>query len=121
MPTNLPPKEIQDSAARTRLYFDQYGKEPLQYNAVDYDAAIGFFKLKGFDDSAASVVASALLKQAKLENMPITKVLDDITGLEQLQISALVAEILNNNRPSTSTLGYRTPVEDVSKQRNVSA
>ena len=82
---------------------------------------LDFFKLKGFDDSAASVVASALLKQAKLENMPITKVLDDITGLEQLQISALVAEILNNNRPSTSTLGYRTPVEDVSKQRNVSA
>ena len=50
-----------------------------------------------------------------------TKVLDDITGLEQLEISALVAEVLNNNRPATSTLGYRTPVEDVSKQRNVSA
>jgi hypothetical protein len=53
--------------------------------------------------------------------MTITKVLDDITGLEQLEISALVAEVLNNNRPATSTLGYRTPVEDVSKQRNVSA
>ena len=121
MPTNLPAKEIQDSAARTRLYFNQYGKEPLEYNAVDYDAAIMFFLDKGFDNSAAEVVATSLLKQAKLENMPITKVLDDITGLEQLEISALVAEVLNNNRPATSTLGYRTPVEDVSKQRNVSA
>lgn len=121
MPTNLPAKEIQDSAARTRLYFDQYGKSPLQYNAVDYDAAIMFFLDKGFDNSAAEVVATSLLKQAKLENMPISKVLDDITGLEQLEISALVAEVLNNNRPATSTLGYRTPVEDVSKQRNVSA
>lgn len=121
MSTNLPPKEIQDSAARTRLYFDQYGKKPLEYNAVDYDTAIVFFKNKGFDNSAAEVVATSLLKQAKLENMPISKVLDDITGLEQLQISALVAEVLNNNRPATSTLGYRTPVEDISKQRNVSA
>ena len=73
MSTNLPPKEIQDSAARTRLYFDQYGKTPLEYNAVDYDTAIGFFKGKGFDDSAAEVVATSLLKQAKLEKHAYNK------------------------------------------------
>jgi hypothetical protein len=120
MSTNLPPKQIQDSAARTRLYFDVYGTTPLEYNAVDYDAAIGFFKGKGFEDSAAQVVATTLLKQAKLENISISKVLDDIAGLDTLKISALVGEVLNNNRPATSTLGYRQPVEDTTKQRNVS-
>ena len=97
-----------------------YGTTPLEYNAVDYDTAIGFFKEKGFEDSAAQVVATTLLKQAKLENISISKVLDDIAGLDTLKISALVGEVLNNNRPATSTLGYRQPVEDTTKQRNVS-
>mgnify|MGYP006889529814 CR=1 FL=1 len=34
--------------------------------------------------------------------------------LEGLEISGLVSEILNNNRPPTSTLGYRNPSEDIS-------
>ena len=45
--------------------------------------------------------------------------LDELKKLEGLEISGLVSEILNNNRPPTSTLGYRNPSEDISKQRNV--
>jgi len=41
--TNLPEKAIQDSAARTRVFFDTYGQEPLQFNATEVDTTIGFF------------------------------------------------------------------------------
>ena len=49
----------------------------------------------------------------------IFSILDDLKKLEGLEISGLVSEILNNNRPPTSTLGYRNPSQDISKQRNV--
>jgi|SRR5210317_1085465 hypothetical protein len=117
--TNLPSREIQDSAARTKLFFDSYGKEPLEFNANDVDATVGFFTKKGFDEQPALVAATTLLKQAKLENIPVFQILDTIGEFDQLELSGLVGEILNNNRPATSTLGYREPLVTVSKQRNV--
>lgn len=117
--TNLPEKVLQDSGARTKLFFDSYGKEPLSYKVPDIDAAINFFRKKGFSDPATQLSAVVLLKQAKLENIPINQILDTLGALDDLQISALVGEILNNHRPSTSTLGYRKPAPDVNKERNV--
>lgn len=117
--TNLPEKVLQDSGARTKLFFDSYGKEPLSYKVPDIDAAINFFRKKGFSDPATQLSAVVLLKQAKLENIPINQILDTLGALDELQVSALVGEILNNHRPSTSTLGYRNPAPDVNKERNV--
>jgi hypothetical protein len=54
--------------------------------------------------------------------MPIFKLLDTLSGMEGLQLSALVGEILNNNRPASSSLGFR--VASASKQsqvRNIAA
>lgn len=117
--TNLPSKTIQDSAARTKLFFDTYGETPLQFNATDVDATVAFFKAREFSDDAAVTIAGSILKQAKLENVNVFEILDKLKAFDQTQISALVSEILNNNRPSTSTLGYRQDIGSVSKQRNV--
>lgn len=117
--TNLPEKQIQDSAARTKLFFDTYGKEPLEFNATEVDASIQFFIKKGFSDDAARITALSLLKQAKIEGISVFGVLDQLGNLDTANISALVSEILNNNRPATSTLGYRQQISTVSKQRNV--
>ena len=119
--TNLPAKQVQDSGARTKLFFDTYGKEPLSYKVPDIDAAINFFRKKGFSDPAANLSAVVLLKQAKLENIPINQILDTLQGFDNLQVSALVGEIMNNHRPSTSTLGYRQPSPEINKERNVVA
>ena len=117
--TNLPEKQIQDSAARTKLFFDTYGKEPLEFNATEVDASIQFFIKKGFSEDAARITALALLKQAKIEGISVFGVLDQLGNLDTADVSALVSEILNNNRPATSTLGYRQQISTVSKQRNV--
>lgn len=117
--TNLPAKQIQDSAARSKLFFDTYGEQPLEFNAVDVDAAIGFFTSRGFEKDSAQTVALTLLKQAKLENLNIFEILDGLKNVDNTDISVLVSEVLNNNRPSTSTLGYRKQISTVSKQRNV--
>jgi hypothetical protein len=119
--TNLPAKQIQDSAARSKLFFDTYGEQPLEFNAVDVDAAIGFFTSRGFEKDSAQTVALTLLKQAKLENLNIFEILDGLKNVDNTDINVLVSEVLNNNRPSTSTLGYRKQISTVSKQRNVIA
>ena len=121
MNTNLPAEQIQDSAARTKLFFDTYGDQPLEFNANEVDACIAFFKKNGFADDAATVTSAALLKQAKIENVPIYRILDSLKEVEGLQLSALVAEILNNNRTASSTLGYKEPVTPANIIRNIHA
>jgi hypothetical protein len=119
--TNLPPKQINDSAAGTKLFFDSYGRDPLEFNANDVSSAIGFFESKGFASDAALVVSTVLLKQAKLDGTPVFKILDTLKDFNGLQLSQLVGEILNNNRTATSTLGFRATQFDSNQTRNISA
>jgi len=123
MRTNLPPIESgTDSAAKTKLFFDEYGQAPLEFSANDVEAAIGFFMTNGFDRDAAEITASVVLRQAKFENMPVFQLIDQLKVMDGVKLSALVGEILNNNRPSSSALGYKADnSEDQFKTRNIAA
>lgn len=113
MSTNLPISDkINDSDELTKLFFDTYGQQPLEFAATDVDAVIGFFEGKGFDKDAAISTGITLLKQAKLENQPVFQIIDTLRGFNSLELSTLVGEILNNNRPNTSTLGFRVSRAD---------
>jgi hypothetical protein len=109
--TNLP---IQGTAkkpdAATRQFFDAYYQKPLEYPANEVDAVIAFFEKRGFEKSACYSISSALLKQAKIDKVPVFKVLDTLKGLTEVQLSTIVAEVLNYSRKRTSTLGFT--VED---------
>ena len=119
--TNLPPVTLQDSAAATKLFFDTYGEQPLEFNAVDVDACLNFFKKAGFENDAATVVSASILKQAKIENIPVFRILDTLKNTSGLELSAFVAEILNNNRPTTSTIGFRKSIFVENISRNIYA
>lgn len=119
---SLPTTALPDSAAGTKLFFDNYGNQPLEFSANEVAASIAFFEARGFARDAAEITAQVLLKQAKLDAVPVFKILDTLKVLDGVQISALVAEILNNNRSSTSTLGYRVVAVDKQNQtRNILA
>jgi hypothetical protein len=117
--TNLPGQIIQDSAAGTKLFFDSYGEAPLEFAAVEVDACVNFFKTKGFDDDASLTITSILLRQAKIDGVAIFTVLDTLAGFESIELSALVSQILNNNRVPTSTLGYKTRARETLISRNI--
>jgi len=118
--TNLPYTVPNDSAAGTKLYFDQYGQVPLEFAGSEVDAVIGFFKSKGFGDQAAQTTGMVLLKQAKIDNMQVFKLLDTLKNFEGLQLSTLVGEILNNNRSNSSTLGFKVvSVDKYNQTRNI--
>ena len=122
MNTNLPQKVVEDSASATKLFFDEYGQAPLEFSATDVESAVGFFQNQGFDRDAAEITAMVVLRQAKFENIPVFKLIDQLKSLEGMKLSALVGEILNNNRPSSSALGFKMgKVDDELKTRNIAA
>jgi hypothetical protein len=122
MSTSLPITSKQDSASGTKLFFDTYGQSPLEFLTNEVDAAKAFFTSRGFSDDAATLTSAVLLKQAKLDRVPVFKILDTLKTLEGVQLNALVAEILNNNRGKTSTLGYRIVIFNKENQtRNIAA
>ena len=121
MATNLPISPRVDSAAGTKLFFDNYGTEPLEFAATDVDASVAFFETRGFDRDAALVVATTILKQAKVDGVPVFKLLDTLGNLQDMDISTLVGEILNNNRSPISTLGFRTTPVKPNQTRNILA
>jgi uncharacterized membrane-anchored protein len=66
---------------------------------------MGFFEKRGFEAVAAENTAIAILTQAKKDGYNAMQIMDTLSGLDNVQISALVAEILNYNRYKTSAIG----------------
>ena len=119
--TNLPvtpAKKGSDSDVKN--FFNQYFTEKLSFPSNDVDAVIGFFESRDFERTAAISVATALLEQAKIDDVKVFKLLDTLKGLDNVQLSVVVGEVLNFNRSKTSTLGFKRD-SNVSKleQRNV--
>jgi hypothetical protein len=106
-PSNLPVESNRDSSDAVKSFFDTFFVEAISFPAAQIDATIGFFEKRGFDKLASSSTAIVLLQQAKLDNVNVFDLLDTLKGLTEVQLSAVVTEVLNYNRQKTSTLGYR--------------
>lgn len=118
--SNLPANKVQADA--TVQAFDNYYLAPIELSASTLAAMVGFFTQRGFDPASAETVAVVIMKQAKKDGYNPMQILDTLSGIDSVEISALVAEILNYNRVKTSFLGYSkefTPHDEV--QRNVLA
>jgi hypothetical protein len=108
MQNNLPSTtENNDSSTASRTFFDSYYQQGISVSSSDVDAVIGFFSSRGFESAAAQTIGGTLIKQAKAEKVNVGKLIDTLNGLNELQMSRVVTEILNYDRLRISTLGYR--------------
>lgn len=98
----------QTTSDLTKKFFNNYYNTQLSYNASEVDAVIGYFLKRGFEKIAAVNTASVLLQQASIDQLNVYQLLDTLKGINDVQLSNVVAQILNLNRSKTSTLGYRT-------------
>lgn len=117
--SNLPPSSAKNSTIQV---FDAYYSKPFELDAATFDAMVGFFENKGFQTNSAESITVIIMKQAKLDGYNPMQILDTLRGLDSVEISALVGEILNYNRLKTSFLGYAnqfTPLPEIT--RNVVA
>jgi hypothetical protein len=118
--SNLPIDQNRDSGQGVRLFFNNYFNETITFPAGEIDAVVGFFKKRGFDELASNSTAIVLLQQAKLDDVEVFRLLDTLKGLTEVQLSSVVAEVLNYNRQKNSTLGYRQQdTSDSLEKRNV--
>lgn len=111
----------QDSTVKTKQYFDNYKKDRVSYPSNQIDAVIGFFESRGFEKSAAISVGSVLLQQAKIDQISVMELIDNIKSFDNVKLNQLVGAILNNNRNKNTIIGFKDQ-EDVSKnvyRRNI--
>jgi hypothetical protein len=105
--TNIPQIDVAngDSASATKNIINNFYNVNLPINAGVYDALKGFFGSNGFSDVASDTIAYVILYQASIDDYNPMQVLENIQGLDGIQLNALVTEILNFNRFKTSFLG----------------
>jgi hypothetical protein len=109
-----------DSAAEVKEFFNKYYTEKISFSSNQVDSVVGFFKKRGFDQTAAVSVATVILQQAKQDNVNVFKLLDTLKGLTEVQLSKLVSAILNNNRSKISSLSVNEAKTVVTtEQRNI--
>ena len=108
--SNLP-KQNNDSNQPVKEFFNNYFNETISFPSNDVDAVVGYFESRGFDRTASISTATVILQQAKIDGVKVFELLDTLKGLERVQLSVVVAQILNFNRQKISTLGFRVKQE----------
>lgn len=105
----------------TLVYFNNYyGSSGVSYTQNEVDAVVGYFLKRGFEKVAAINTGGVLLEQAKRDNVPVFKLLDTLQGINEVQLSNIVAQIINANRRKTSSIGYKQQSENqLFDQRNI--
>lgn len=104
---NLPQELTNDSASEVKAFYDEYYTKPLSFPSNQVDAVVGFFESRDFDRSASIAVSTVLMRQAKLDGVKVFELLDTLKGLDTLQLSAIVTEVMNASRDRISTIGFR--------------
>lgn len=115
--SNIP--NLTDASEKTKLFNRQFENQ-IPYKVSEVDAVIGYFLKRGFDEVAAINTASVLLEQASIDKLPVYKLIDTLKGINDVQLSNIVAQILNLKRSKSSKIGYRIPLAtELFDQRNI--
>jgi hypothetical protein len=118
--TNLPAITNADSTEPVKQFFDKFYQREVSFPAAQIDAVVSFFLKRDFDTDSARSTAIVLLNQARTDNIDVFQILDTMKGLTDLQLSQIVAQILNAYRENTSLLGYRVAsIENPFESRNI--
>ncbi len=118
--TSSTSSSVLTSDQKVNKVFDQYFTSSQNFPSNEVDAVVGFFENRGFEKVAAVSTATTLLSQARLDNVKVFELLDTLKGLESVQLSAVVAQVINYNRPSTSTIGFRRDTQNnLTEKRNI--
>jgi hypothetical protein len=118
MASNLPPNSNQNGDVRQ--IFDNFFVNQISFPAAEIDATVGFFTKRGFDQTSAASTAIVLLNQARNDGIDVFELVDKLKGLTDVQLSQVVAQVLNASREKTSLLGYRVAtVTNTFEARNI--
>lgn len=119
MITNVP-SETSNSSVEVQQFFDKFYINQISYPTNEIEAVLGFFLKHGFDLESSRSTTIVLLNQARVDNVDVFALVDTLKALTDVQLSQVVAQILNAYRESTSLLGYRVaPLTTTYEIRNI--
>lgn len=117
---NLPSQVSVDSADTVKHFFDKFFLQQISFPANEIDATVAFFLKHGFDTDSARSTSIVLLNQARADNVPVFSLIDTLRKLSEIQLSQVVAQVLNASRDNVSLLGYRIAnLADNYESRNI--
>jgi hypothetical protein len=117
--SNLPSTSLAGQAD-TKQFFDKFFINQVSFPAAEIDATVGFFLKRSFDIESARSTSIVLLNQARIDNISVFELLDSLKVQTDVQLSQIVAQVLNSYREKTSLLGYRiAPSLDTYESRNI--
>lgn len=120
MASNNLPQHTNDSGVEVKQFFDKFYQHQVSFPANQIDAVVGFFLKHGFDTESSRSVAIVLLNQARIDQVNVFELVDTLKGLTDVQLSQVVAQVLNAYREKVSLLGYRiAPLVDDYESRNI--
>jgi hypothetical protein len=109
-----------DIANDTTKFFNRFYQEDIFYKPSEVDAVIGHFLKRGFSEVSAVNTATVILQQASKDKIPAFELVDTLKGVTDVQLSNIVAQILNLDRSNCSTIGYRVSSStSLYDQRNI--
>ena len=117
---NLPARVANDSGVEVRDFFDKFFTNQISFPSNQIDAVVGFFLKHGFDANSARSTSIVLLNQARTDNINVFELIDTLKKLSEIQLSQVVAQVLNSYRENISLLGYKIPaLADNYESRNI--
>lgn len=120
MSSNTPVSQNTDSSSEVKQFFDKFFVHQVSFPSNQIDAVVGFFLKRDFDTESARSTAIVLLNQARIDNVNVFELIDTLTGLTDVQLSQIVAQVLNAYREKVSMLGYRiAPLVNTYESRNI--
>lgn len=118
--SNLPLQATTDSSTDVKQFFDKFFVHEVSFPSNQIDATVGFFLKRGFGDEGARSTSIVLLNQARIDNVNVFELIDTLKALSDVQLSQVVAQVINAYREKVSLLGYRiAPLVDTYESRNI--
>ena len=117
---NLPQQTATDTSVEVKQFFDKFFVHQVSFPSNQIEGVVGFFLKNGFDLESARSTAIVLLNQARIDNVNVFELIDTLKTLTDVQLSQVVAQVLNAYREKVSLLGYRiAPLVDNYESRNI--
>lgn len=108
-----------NSADQTTDFFNKFNKAQINLKTSDVVAFNDLLTRKGMAPETAKHNTNIILRQCNIDEVDPMKIYEELRQTPNMQLTDLLGEILNINRPKSSTLGTAKEKTTNSAKRNI--
>jgi hypothetical protein len=108
-----------NSADKTLDFFNSFNKQEINLKSSDVTAFVDLLTRKGMAPETAKQSTNIILKQCNIDEIDPMTIYEELRQTSNMQLTDTLGEILNINRPKSSTLGTAKEKVDNSAKRNI--